>query len=79
MASSFLIRLARIPFPTEATLREEIRVHTECDEETESILRGIERLGRDPSIAHYEMTRMENRSSYRGEKRVSWSVRAIRR
>jgi hypothetical protein len=79
MASSFLIRLSRNPSPTEATLREEIRVHTGCDEETDSILRGIERLGRDPSIAHYLMTRMENsRSAYRGAQRVSWNVRAVR-
>jgi hypothetical protein len=78
MASSFLVRLSRIPFPTEATLREEIAVHTESDEETDSILRGMERLGRDSTITHYEMTRMENRPSYRGQKRVSWSVRAIR-
>lgn len=78
MASSFLIRLSRNPFPSEATLRDEIRVHTGGDEETDSILRGIERLGHDPSIAHYLMTPMENRSAYRGAQRVSWSVRAVR-
>ena len=50
----------------------------EDDEAAESILRGIERLGSDPSIAHYEMTRVENRRSYRGAQRTSWSVRAVR-
>lgn len=78
MPSSFSIRLSHVSSTPDDTLRDEIRVHTACDEEAESILRGIERLGRDPSIAYYEMTRMENRPSYRGAKRVSWSVRAVR-
>jgi hypothetical protein len=78
MASTFLIRLSKVSTTPEATLRDEIRGHTGSDEEVDSILRGIERLGSDPSIAHFEMTRMENRPSYRGAQRVSWSVRAIR-
>jgi hypothetical protein len=78
MASSFLIRLSKVTSATGSTLRDEILGHTECDEAADSILRGIERLGSDPSIAHFEMTRMENRPSYRGAQRVSWSVRAVR-
>jgi hypothetical protein len=78
MASSFSIRSSHVSATPGDTLRDEIRVHTACDEEAESILRGIERLGRDSSIAHYEMTRMEKRPSYRGAERPSWSVRAVR-
>ncbi|HSU13580.1 hypothetical protein [Longimicrobium sp.] len=78
MASSFLIRLSKVSSTPEDTLRDEIRAHTGNDEEADSILRGIERLGRDPSIAHFEMTRKENRPAYRGAQRVSWSVRAVR-
>jgi hypothetical protein len=59
-------------------MRDEIRAHTECDEEAASILRGIERLGGDPSIRHYEMTPTANRRAYRAAPHVSWSVRAVR-
>ncbi|HET7228772.1 MAG TPA: hypothetical protein VFJ16_02085 [Longimicrobium sp.] len=76
MSNSFMIRLSRIT--SDDALRDEVRAHTGCDEEAESILRGIERLGSDPSISNYEMTRVEARPSYRGAQRVSWSVRAVR-
>ena len=78
MASSFSIRRSHVSSTPGDILRNEIRVHTASDEEAESILRGIERLGHDPSIAHYEMTRVDKRPSYRGAQRVSWSVRAVR-
>ncbi len=78
MASSFSLRLSHVSSTPGETLRDEIRRYTEDDEAAESILRGIERLGGDPSIAHYEMTRVENRRSYRGAQRTSWNVRAVR-
>jgi hypothetical protein len=79
MASSFSLRLSHVASTPGDTLRDEIRALTQDDEAAESILRGIERLGADPSIGHYEMTRVENRRSYRGAQRVSWTVRAVRR
>lgn len=78
MASTFSLRLSHVATTPGDTLRDQIRAHTEDDEATDSILRGIERLGGDPSIGHYEMTRVENRRSYRGAQRASWTVRAVR-
>jgi len=78
MASSFSLRLSHVASTPGDTLRAEIRTHTDDDEAAESILRGIERLGGDPSIGYYEMTRVENRRSYRGAQRMSWTVRAVR-
>lgn len=79
MASSFSLRLSHVASTPGDTLRAEIRALTEDDEAADSILRGIDRLGRDPSIGYYEMTRVENRRSYRGAKPMSWTVRAVRR
>jgi len=78
MASTFSLRLSHVATTPGDTLRDQIRAHTQDDEATDSILRGIERLGGDPSIGHYEMTRVENRRSYRGAQRTSWTVRAVR-
>jgi hypothetical protein len=78
MASSFSLRVSHVASTPGDTLRDQIRALTGDDEAAESILRGIERLGGDPSIAHYEMTRVENRRSYQGERRMSWTVRAVR-
>jgi hypothetical protein len=78
MASSFSLRSSHVSATPGETLRDEIRTHTGDDEAAESILRGIERLGGDPSIGYYEMTRVENRRSYRGAQRTAWSVRAVR-
>jgi hypothetical protein len=78
MAHSFSLRRSEVSSTPGQSLRERIRAHTEDDEAADSILRGIERLGGDPSIGHYEMTRVENRPSYRGARRTSWIVRAMR-
>ena len=61
-----------------SALREEIHAHTGSDEETSSILRGIERLGDDPSIRYYEITPKTVQRTYRGAPPVAWSVRAVR-
>ena len=78
MTDSFSLRSAHVASTPGDTLRDQIRALTEDDEAADSILRGIERLGGDPSIASYEMTRVENRRSYRGAQRESWTVRAVR-
>ena len=78
MARSFSIAGSRPSSPSATTLRDEIHVHTGSEEETSSILRGIERLGDDPSIRHYEMTPKTVQRTYRGAPPVAWSVRAVR-
>ena len=78
MASSFSIPNSFLANAPASALHDEVRAHTGCDEEADSILRGIERLGDDPSIRRYEMTPMTNNRSYRGAPRLSWSVRAVR-
>jgi hypothetical protein len=77
MASSFSIHSSNFSSMSDMALREEVRAHTGCDEEADSILRSIERLGDDPSIWRYEMTPMKQRA-YARATRVSWSVRAVR-
>ena len=78
MARSLAILGSRISPTSGSALREEIHAHTGSDEETSSILRGIERLGDDPSIRHYEMTPKTIQRTYRGASPVAWSVRAVR-
>lgn len=78
MASSFSISRSHVSSTPEPALLEEIRAHTGCDEQASSIMRGIERLGGDPSIRQFDMTPTTNRRAYRGAPPVSWSVRAIR-
>lgn len=78
MARSFSIPGSRLSSTSGPTLREEIHAHTGSDEETSSILRGIERLGEDPSIRHYEMTPQKTQRIYRDAPPVTWSVRAVR-
>lgn len=78
MASFFSISRSRVSSTSETALLEEIRSYTGCDEQASSILRGIDRLGGDPSILQYEMTPTTNRRAYRGAPIVSWSVRAVR-
>lgn len=77
MASCFSIHAYQFMNATDEGLREEIRAHTKCDEETASILRSIRRLGADPSIRRYEMTPAKTRA-YARVTRVNWTVRAVR-
>lgn len=78
MPSSFSIAAYRFATLSQATLRDEIRTHTGCDEEASSILRGIERLGSDVSIRCYEVSPRPAVRRFHGTAPVSWSVRAIR-
>lgn len=75
MASSFWLNAPQ--FPSDSAFRAEVRAHTGSEEEADSILRSIERLGGDPSIHRYEMTPSQPRAFARPV-RVSWSVRAVR-
>lgn len=78
MASSFSISSSHVSSTPESSLLEEIRVHTGCEEQASSILRGIERLAGDPSIRQFEMTPQANRRTYGGAPPVAWSVRPVR-
>lgn len=78
MASFFSLLRTHVSSTSDTALLAEIRGHTGSDEQASSILRGIERLGGDPSIRHYEMTPTTNRRAYRGAPTVNWSVRAVR-
>lgn len=78
MSSSFSIAASRFSAIAEPGFLEEIRAHTASDEEANSILRGIERLGGDSSIRRYEMTPTVNQRKYHGAPSVGWSVRAVR-
>lgn len=78
MASSFSIMSSRLATTTATGLHDEIRAHTGCDAEAESIVRCIERLSGDPSIGRYEMTPTNNQRRYHDAPRVCWNVRAVR-
>ena len=78
MSYSFTIARSRCSVVSDPTLLEEIRGHTESDEEASSILRGLERFGANPSIRHFEMTPKPSRRTYRDASAVTWSVTAMR-
>lgn len=77
MASSFSIHPAQLSATSSTALHDAVRSHTGCDEETASILGCIERLGTDPTICRYEVTRIEPRAFARPT-RINWTVRAVR-
>ena len=78
MSYSFTIARSRCSVVSDPALLEEIRGHTESDEEASSILRSLERFGGDPSIRHFEMTPKPSRRTYRDASAVTWSVTAMR-
>jgi hypothetical protein len=78
MASPFSIVRFMGSSLTDADLREQVRKHTECEDEVASILRSIERLGTDESIRRYEMTPTRRRAYSGPVTRTGWSVRAVR-
>ncbi len=78
MAKSFWINASQFNSTSAAgSLESEVRSHTGCDSEAESIVRSIERLGSDPSIRRYEMSPSRKASQGRTSP-TSWSVRAVR-
>jgi hypothetical protein len=77
MSLSFSIHASRVSSISGSALQDEVRSHTECDEEAAGIVRSIVRLSPDGSIRRFEMTPTRERS-YAPKSRLSWSVRAIR-
>ena len=62
----------------EPTLRSAIEGHTGSEDETDSILRTLERMGSDASIRCYDVSPVAARRVYRGDAPITWSVRAVR-
>jgi hypothetical protein len=78
MKEPFIVDRAHVAAIDWFTLKRELFSETGSEEEASSILRGIERLGMDPSIVHYECTPNPNTRTYAGAPAVVWSVRAVR-
>ncbi len=78
MSQSFSIARSRCSVVSDPALLEEIRGHTESDEEASSILRSLERFGGDHSIRYFDVTPKTSRRTYRDAKAVAWSVTAVR-
>jgi hypothetical protein len=78
MKRSFTLDRSRVVGADGTTLTNEVTHYTDSDEETATILRGIERLGMDASIRHYEITPKIVQRVYGGASPVVWSVRAVR-
>jgi hypothetical protein len=75
---AFTIARSRCSVLSDPALLEEIRRHTETDGEASSILRSLERFGRDTSIRYFEMTPKQSRRTYGQQHLVAWSVTAVR-
>jgi hypothetical protein len=78
MARFFSITRAHHSGPSDSSLLEAIRSHTDSDAEASSILGCIERLGDDPTIRCYEMTPRKSQRTYRESPTAAWTVRAVR-
>lgn len=78
MKESFTISRAQLLSSDRYSLRREVFRHTGSDDEVASILRSIERLGSDRTIAHYEMTPIQPRRVAPGAPAVLWNVRVVR-
>ena len=78
MKESFTISRAQLLSSDRYTLRRTLFRHTGSEDEASSILRSLERLGSDRSIAHYEMTPIQPRRVAPGAPAVLWNVRGVR-
>jgi hypothetical protein len=77
MKEGFAIPRAHVAATDWFTLKREIFGLTGDEHEASSILRGIERLGCDTSIASYEVTPRPNDRIYQGAPPVVWTVTAV--
>ena len=78
MKEAFTLQRAHVAATDWFTLKRELFSHTGNEEEASSILRSLERLGSDASIAHYEISPNANTRVYAGAPAVIWSVKAVR-
>ena len=78
MRRSFRISRSSLMPGGDALLMSEVVGHTGSENEAESILRSLRRLGSDGSIGHYEIVPTPDRRSSQVARPVVWSVRAVR-
>jgi hypothetical protein len=78
MSRSFTIKRDSVAAGNQSGLLREVVGHTGSEDEANSILRSLERLGSDASIGYYEMTPMSSKRRFVGAASVVWSVRAVR-
>jgi len=78
VSQSFSIARSRCSVVSDPALLQEIRGHTDTDEEASSILRSLERFGGDQSIRYFEVTPKAGRRTYRDARAVAWNVTAVR-
>ncbi|HEU0051908.1 MAG TPA: hypothetical protein VFQ39_01980 [Longimicrobium sp.] len=78
MREGFLVSRGHVASVDWLTLKRELFAETGSEDSASAILRGIERLGTDASIVHYECTPSENPRRYPGAPELVWSVRAVR-
>ena len=78
MKETFTISRAHFLSSDRYTLRREILRRTGSEEEVSSILRSMDRLGSDRSIASYEMTPIRPRRVAPGTPSTLWNVGVVR-
>jgi hypothetical protein len=78
MKDAFTISRSQFLANDRYTLRRELLRHTGSEDEVASILRSLDRLGSDRSIAHYEMTPIQPRRVVPGAPAVLWNIRVVR-
>ena len=78
MSRSFTIDRTAVMAGDRPGLLREVIGHTGSEDQADSILRSLERLGSDASIDYYEMTPATAQRRYVGAPSVVWTVRAVR-
>jgi hypothetical protein len=78
LKKTFTISRHDLSTQSTSTLEMQITNTTGSEKETASILRSLERLGRDPSILSYEMSLEVRAARYGGIATNAWRVRADR-
>jgi hypothetical protein len=78
LTRSFIIQRSDAVSARPDSLLTELVRETGSDSEAASIMRSLERLGSDPSILFYEMTRVVRGPRLGGAPNYAWRVRADR-
>jgi len=75
---SFTMTRAQVHAADPASLRAQLISATDSESGAESIMRSLERMGTDPTIAYFEMSQVSRISRYGGSTSGAWRVRADR-
>ncbi|HSJ14169.1 MAG TPA: hypothetical protein VK939_07130 [Longimicrobiales bacterium] len=78
MNHSFTMTRAEVVNSDSAALKASIVSAAGSESGAESILRSIQRMGTDPSIEYFEMTRVSGHRKYGDISNATWRVRADR-